>query len=105
MTVDNQNWIDATLYPDELPPACISSLAERIDFLSRLCSAWDFGILPREETIIEVRKEEWREAVDLCRLLTSPTYHLLRDWHALPSLPYLGRQYAYIRDDPNLEYV
>jgi len=29
----------------------------------------------------------------------------LRRWHGLPALPYLGRQLAYIRDDPNLAYV
>jgi len=39
------------------------------------------------------------------RLLTSPAYHLLRSWHDLPPLPYLGQQLAYIRDDPNLQYV
>ena len=29
----------------------------------------------------EIRRETWREAVDACRLLTSPVYHLLRRWH------------------------
>jgi len=29
----------------------------------------------------------------------------LRRWHALPPLPYLGQELAYIRDDPNLAYV
>jgi hypothetical protein len=38
-------------------------------------------------------------------LLTSPTYHLLRAWHALPVLPYLGQRLAYIAEDPSLEYV
>jgi hypothetical protein len=37
--------------------------------------------------------------------LTSPTYHLLREWHQLEPLPYLGRELPYIRDDPNLKYV
>lgn len=30
---------------------------------------------------------------------------LLREWHRLPLSPYVGQQLAYIRDDPNLEYV
>jgi hypothetical protein len=38
-------------------------------------------------------------------MLTSPAYHLLRRWHQLPGLPFLGQQLAYIRDDPNLHYV
>jgi hypothetical protein len=80
-------------------------LAAQIDFLVRLCGAWDFGILPHEATVREIRRPQWREAVDECELLTSPTYHLLRQWHGLPPLPYLGDRLAYIRDDPNLEYV
>ena len=99
------SWIDGTLYPDREAPASLDTLAERVDFLVRLCGAWDFGLLPRQETVVEVRRPGWREAVDACRLLTSPTYHLLRQWHGLPSLPYLGRELAYIRDDPNLAYI
>ena len=98
-------WIDGALYPDMEPPAALDSLEQRVDFLARLCSAWDFGLLPRPETVAEIRQPEWREAVDACRLLTSPVYHLLRSWHGLPPLPFLGQQLAYIRDDPNLMYV
>jgi hypothetical protein len=105
MIDENQNWIDGALYPDVEPPALISTLEDRIDFLARMCSAWDFGLLPRMETIREVRDVKWREAVEHCRLLTSPTYHLLREWHQLEPLPYLGRELPYIRDDPNLKYV
>lgn len=97
--------IDGTLYPDTEPPTRLNSLAERVDFLARLCSAWDFGLLPDADTAAEIRQPEWRPAVDACRLLTSPAYHLLRRWHALPPLPYLGQELAYIRDDPNLAYV
>ncbi|MFN2227798.1 MAG: hypothetical protein ACK2UY_15870 [Anaerolineae bacterium] len=99
------SWIDGTLYPDRPVPTSLDALTERVDFLVRLCGAWDFGLLPRHETVVEVRRPEWREAVDACRLLTSPTYHLLRRWHGLPRLPYLGRELAYIRDDPNLAYI
>jgi hypothetical protein len=99
------NWLDGALYPDVEPPAALPTLAARVDFVARLCAAWDFGRLPSAETVAEVRREAWREPVDACRLLTSPTYHLLRAWHGLPPLPYLGSQMAYIRDDPNLAYV
>ncbi|HSJ56146.1 MAG TPA: hypothetical protein VLC95_03145 [Anaerolineae bacterium] len=99
------SWIDGSLYPDRDPPERLEVLADRIDFLVRLCGAWDFGILPAQETVEEVRRPEWREAVDATRLLTSPVYHLLREWHGLPRLPYLGQELAYIRDDPNLEHV
>jgi len=99
------SWIDGTLYPDAETPSTISTLSEQVDFVARVCTAWDFGLLPAKETVTEVRRPAWREAVDRCRLLTSPAYHLLRSWHSLPSLPYLGQQLAYIRDDPNLAHV
>ncbi|MBI5876437.1 MAG: hypothetical protein HZB53_02200 [Chloroflexi bacterium] len=98
-------WIDGSLYPDSEPPEQIDSLADRIDFIARMCGAWDFGILPEPDTIREVRRPAWREAVDACNLLTSPTYHLLRAWHGLPVKPFLGSIPAYIRDDPSLAYI
>lgn len=97
--------IDGALYPDTEPPEELQNLAERVDFLARLCAAWDFGLLPDAETVFQIRRPDWRQAVDVCRLLTSPAYHLLRRWHALPPLPYLGQELAYIRDDPNLAHV
>ena len=97
--------IDGSLYPDEPPPFVLDSLATRVDYLARLCSAWDFGILPDGEDLREIRRREWRAAVDRCRLLTSPTYHLVRRWHRLPPLPFLGSIPASIREDPNLEFV
>jgi len=110
MSVDREpeappGWLDASLYPDEEPPTPPLDLGERVDFLCRLCGAWDFGILPLNATAREIRRPEWREAVEACRLLTSAAYHLLRQWHGLEPLPYLGQGYAYIRDDPNLEFV
>lgn len=99
------SWIDGALYPDTEVPEALATLADRVDFLARLCSAWDFGLLPGRETVEEIRRPEWREAVDATDLLTSPVYHLLRSWHGLPPRPYLGQQLAYIRDDPSLEHV
>ena len=98
-------WLDGALYPDVDVPDTLESLPERVDFLARLCAAWDFGLLPNAPTIAEIRKETWTSAVDACRLLTSPAYHLLRRWHGLPALPYLGQQLAIIRDDPCLAQV
>ena len=99
------SWLDGALYPDTEPPQTLDGLAEQVDFIARLCAAWDYGRLPDLETVMEIRRVEWRAAVDACRLLTSPAYHLLRSWHGLPPLPYLGQQLAYIRNDPNLAHV
>lgn len=97
--------IDGALYPDVDPPERLEGLADRVDFLTRLCAAWDFGVLPDWETVAEILRPEWREAVEAARFSTSPSYHLLRRWHHLPPIPYLGSIPAYIRDDPNLAYV
>lgn len=101
----SSSWIDGGLYPDMTPPRVLDTFAERVDFVARLCAAWDFGRLPDTAVVNEIRQATWRDVVEACRLLTSPAYHLLRRWHGLPSLPYLGQQLAYIRDDPNLAYV
>jgi hypothetical protein len=99
------SWLDGALYPDTEIPEDLSSLAEQVDFLARLCSAWDFGVLPERDTVAEIRRPEWLEAVDITRLLTSPTYHLVRSWHGLETLPYLGQQLAYISADPSLQHI
>src|SRR5687767_795546 len=99
------SWIDGALYPDMAVPDEIRTLADQVDFLARLCSAWDFGLLPDRETVEEIRRPSWRDAVDAAHLLTSPAYHPVRTWHGLPHLPYLGQQSAMIRDDPSLSHV
>jgi hypothetical protein len=105
MPVRKDAWLDGTLYPDVEPPTQLEDMADQVDFLARLCAAWDFGLLPELDTIAEIRKPAWRAAVDACQLLTSPTYHLLRQWHGLDPLPYLGQRLAYIANDPNLAYI
>lgn len=99
------SWLDGSLYPDTEQPDSLDNVSQQVDFISRLCAAWDFGLLPNLETVSEIRKTDWKEAVDTCRLLTSPAYHLLRRWHGLATLEYLGQQIAYIRDDPYLAQV
>ncbi|MCQ3936161.1 MAG: hypothetical protein DPW18_03835 [Chloroflexi bacterium] len=103
--MNNPLWLDGSLYPDMEAPSGLDSLSEQVDFIARLCAAWDFGFLPNTDTVAEVRKSEWKNAIDACRLLTSPAYHLLRRWQGLPRLEYLGQQLAYIRDDPCLNHV
>ena len=97
--------IEGALYPDRNPPASLKAPADRVDFLARLCAAWDFGILPDERVVHEIITPDWRAAVDTCELLTSPSYHLLRDWHGLPSKPFLGQRSPEIVNDPNLAHV
>lgn len=98
-------WIDGSLYPDQEVPASLDSLNDKIDFIARLCSAWDFGLLPLPQTLARVLKPDWKEAVEQTRLLTSCAYHLLREFHGLEPLPYLGPQFPEILNDPCLNNV
>jgi len=96
-------WIDGSLYPDREVPASLDSLNDKIDFIARLCSAWDFGLLPLPQTLARVVKPDWRAAVEETRLLTSCAYHLLREFQGLKALPYIGPSFPEILNDPCLE--
>lgn len=98
----NQN---GSLYPDQEIPESLDNLPDRIDFIARLCSAWDFGVLPYPLTLNEILKKEWREAVAETNLLTSCAYHLLRELHGLEPAPYLGPKFPHILEDPYLSMV
>ena len=56
--------IDGSLYPDIEVPDQLDTLADRVDFLVRLCGAWDFGMLPDRDTVETLKTPEWREAND-----------------------------------------
>jgi hypothetical protein len=103
--MNNTPWLDGVLYPDQEPPDRLDTISDQVDFLARLCASWDFGLLPDSSTITEIRRKDWVPAVEACRLLTSPAYHLLRRWHGLTSLSFLGQQIASVRDDPCLVQV
>jgi len=103
--MNDSPWLDGALYPDMDIPDVLETLPDRVDFLARLCSAWDFGLLPNANTIAEIRREDWGPVVEACRMLTSPAYHILRRWHGLLPLSYLGQLIAAIRDDPCLVQV
>ena len=38
---NSKGWLDGALYPDRELPVTLETLAERVDFLARLCAAWD----------------------------------------------------------------
>lgn len=107
MSSANQDtdWIDGSLYPDCPVPDEITMPADQIDFLARLCGAWDFGIMPRPVTLRRVLQPDLRQAVDETQMLTSCAYHLLRELHGLPPAPYLDPRFPEIENDPCLNMV
>ena len=84
--------IDASLYPDEPPPEELVSIGDRVEYLARLCGAWDFGLLPDPDVIDQLVEPDWRDAVDRC-------------WHGLPPLAFLGSVPASIAEDPSLAHI
>jgi hypothetical protein len=45
---------DGTPYPEVEPPDNLDISGERKDFIARLCSVWDFGLLPDGKTAAEL---------------------------------------------------
>ena len=99
------NWLDSSLYPDVPAPRGLTTLAERVDFVVRVCGAWDFGLMPRPATLRELRAASWRPAVEEANLLTSCAWHLLCEWHGLPPARYLGPSFPEIERDPCLAWM
>jgi hypothetical protein len=101
----NADWIDGSVYPDQPVPERLETLPERVDYLVRVCGAWDFGILPKPETLERLRSPDWRVAIEQTEMLTSCAYHLLREFHGLPPARYLGPRFPEIENDPCLSLV
>ncbi len=101
----SSEWIDGSLYPDRPVPGRIVTLPDQIDFVARLCGAWDFGIRPKPPTLRRVLAPDWRQAVDETQMLTSCAYHLLRELHGLPPARYLGPRFPEIESDPRLKLI
>ena len=78
--------IDASLYPDvDQPPKALDTPELKADYLHRVCSAWDFYIMPEPETFDLLK--QWKEVFDRFPLNASPAYHALRAWFGWDSVP------------------
>ncbi len=82
--------IEGAFYPAVEPPDTLSTLAEQIDFIARLCAARDFGLLPDWETTVEVRLPEWRQASRCLTLADFVCVSLAGGMARLASLTLLG---------------
>ena len=79
-------YIDASLYPDvNPPPSNLETPEEKADYLRRVCSAWDFYLLPEPETFDLL--ETWKDIFDRFPMPTSPAYHTFRAWFGWESVP------------------
>jgi hypothetical protein len=74
--------IDASVYPDVTPPSAFSNDYERADYVQRICAAWDFGIVPDDQTFELF--QGWRSVFDEFPLIHSPAYATFRAWFGWP---------------------
>ena len=104
--------IDHSVYPDVEPPDDLPTDEDKADYIHRLCGAWDFGIVPEEESVRELRG--WKHVFDRFQIPRSPAYHAFRmwfRWEPVPSLPPFGRMYWEALDaeegrtDPCVDWV
>jgi hypothetical protein len=78
--------IDHSVYPDlDNPPEEFVDDFQRADYVQRVCTAWDFGIMPRPETFDLLAG--WKQIFDQFPVVTSPAYHAMRErfgWQPIP---------------------
>jgi len=75
--------VDHSVYPDlDVPPAALLEPGERADYVHRICSAWDYGLVPELSTFGMLR--DWQEIFDRYPLSHSPAYHAFRAWFGWP---------------------
>ncbi len=92
-------FVDASVYPDDLPPEEFLTVTQKCDYLHRVISAFDFGLPPEEETLRLL--SGWREVFDEFPLSGSPGYHALRayfGWDAVKKDPFPFAPAYYMQD-------
>ena len=83
-------YIDHSVYPDLAePPSVLDSAEAKADYLHRVCTAWDFHVLPEPETFDLFSL--WKQVFDRFPVLTSPAYHAFRAWFGWNPLPMPSR--------------
>lgn len=92
-------YIDGSVYPDCEPPEFFSDDYDRADYLDRVCTALDFGIVPEPETLNLF--SGWKHIFDRFPVRQSSGYHALRDlygWEPVPRTPYFKEPFYRVLD-------
>jgi hypothetical protein len=78
--------IDQSVYPDlDQPPDELVDDFAKADYLHRICTAWDFGIMPDRAT--SKLFAGWKDIFDRFPVSMSPAYHTFRAglaWNVIP---------------------
>lgn len=77
--LDSYFAIDHSVFPDvEVLPTQLATVEDQADYVSRICGAWDFGVVPTEDTLWLFAG--WRTVFGHFLMLRSPAYAALRSW-------------------------
>ncbi len=78
--------IDYTVYYDvEHQPTVLETREQKVDYVRRICDAWDRGNIPNEDTFLWFRS--WRAIFDAEPILDSNAYHAFRELYHWPEKP------------------
>jgi hypothetical protein len=77
--------LDYSVYPDVENPQHLLSPEDKADYLTRICNAWDFGILPTPETLRLFAG--WKDIFDAFVVPHSPAYAAFRDFYGWQRIP------------------
>jgi hypothetical protein len=66
--------LDGSVYPDlDEPPEDLPTDEDKADYLSRVCAAWDHGVMPDRSTFELFRG--WRTIFERFPVSDSPSFH------------------------------
>ncbi len=69
--------LDHSVYPDLAePPLELHTMADRADYMHRICGAFDFGVFPERDDWKLFAG--WKDVFDWIPLRDSPAYHTFR---------------------------
>ncbi len=93
-------YIDGSVYPDCAAPERLGDDYDKADYLDRICTALDFGVVPEPETLRLLAT--WREIFDRFPVSQSSGYHALRSlygWAPVARTPYFKTPFYRVLDD------
>lgn len=76
MSLNWKDWIDKAMYPDVVGEIPMETEYDQADYVHRVCTAWDWGIPPRPETLALL--SQWRHIFEKFPVPDSPSFMALK---------------------------
>jgi hypothetical protein len=94
-----ETTLDGSVYPDQDPPDDLVTESQKADYMHRVVTAFDHGVVPDEPTLELLSR--FRDVFDKYPLNASPGYHALRclfGWESVERLPFFDEP-TYLKFD------